>query len=287
MENYPHERVELTAQLPALIAVLNAQTIQQHFPSGIFVPAHWHRSLEITLIENAEAILRVGNTEYTIHNNFTCINSGEVHSIHAKKNATVLDNAHSIILVISYDFIIQYCPEFDNIHFDLLTNDPHTDLKELFYKLEALYTNNDAYNSLTITACILEILNLLLTKYQSSTSRPVANTKGQTQIKKILTYLHENYKEELTLESLASHFHISKEYLSRQFHRYVGSTFRDYLTGYRLYHAYEDIIHTNRTIQEIAQLHGFANVKSLIHTFNETYGDTPYQYRQKFRNPNK
>lgn len=287
METYPHERVELTAQLPALIAVLDKQSIKQNFPSGAFIPAHWHRSLEITLIENAEVILRVGNNEYIIKDNFTCINSGEVHSIHAKKNMEIPDNAHSIILIISYDFIIQYCPEFENIRFELPINNPNTALKELFYKLETLYNNNDKYNSLTITACILEILNLLLTKYQTSSSVPIPKAKGQKQIKQILTYLHENYQEELTLESLASHFHISKEYLSRQFHRYVGSTFRDYLIGYRLYHAYEDIIHSNRTIQEIAQLHGFANVKSLIHTFKEAYGDTPYQYRQNYKSSDK
>lgn len=282
MEPYYHEQVMLNHQVPALIASLDKEEIEKVFPNDIFIPTHWHRSIEISLIENGEVSLQIGEKKQIIKNNFTCINSGVVHSLRGK--SLTEDNVHCIILVLSYDFIKYFYPEIDDVVFDIPTDQEHQELKELYYKLETLNNNKNEYSYLKITACILEIITFLLERYQVVSENVKGKTlRNQEMVKEVLTYLHKHYQEEITLGSIASTFHISKEHFSRQFHYYVGKTFRDYLASYRLFKAYDDIINTDMTIQDVARVHGFLNVKSFIKIFTDTYHETPFQYRKKYK----
>ncbi|WP_195599224.1 helix-turn-helix transcriptional regulator [Longibaculum muris] len=279
MDNYYHEQVTLEKKLPAMIAVLNKNEIQKFFPHDVFVPTHWHRCLEICLLENAEVILQIGNQEYLIDDDFTCINSGVVHSLRARH---IKENPHCLIVLISYDFMKTYYPDIDEVFFDLSLKENHDDLKKLYRRLEMLYLQQDQYTYLDINACLFEIFALLLREYKvNKQDIKRKSNKNQDQIKAILTHLHNHYQEPLTLNDMADSFYMSKEHFSRQFHYYVGQTFRDYLAHYRLYKAYEDIIHSDMAIQDIARIHGFSNVKSLIKLFHETYHQTPLQFRKK------
>lgn len=279
MEDKIHERVQHSPKIPAMIGILDHQNLKQYFPSDIFIPSHWHRSLEITLIEHAQVYLRVKDKETIIENDFTCINSGEVHSLRA---GVMKEDATCIILLISYDFLKQYVSDFDNIVFDLSIDKDHQPLKEMYYRLRYLYLQQDSYSYLAITACILEILQHLLAHFQTKRyDIKMKSSRNQDQIKQILTYVHEHYQEEMTLQDMAMQFHISKEYFSRQFHQNVGKTFLEYVTNYRLYKAYDDVVSSDMTIQDIARKHGFYNVRSFIKVFHVAYQETPLQYRKQ------
>lgn len=279
MSEYRHESVKHNPHIPAMIAILDHKSAKEYFPSDIFIPSHWHRSLEISLIENIEVYLHIEGKKNLVKDDFTCVNSGVVHSLQA---GTIHENSSCIILLISYDFIKQYYPDIDSIYFDLSLHEDHAPLKQLYYRLRDLYLLQDSYSYLAITACILEILNCLLKYYKAPLYEIKQYTsRNQQQIKDVLTYLHAHYQDAITLQDIADYFHVSKEYFSRQFHHYVGITFRDYLSNYRIYKAYEDIIHTDMTIQDIARKHGFLNVRSFITLFTKTYKDTPAQYRKK------
>lgn len=53
---------------------------------------------------------------------------------------------------------------------------------------------------------------------------------------------------------------------------------------YRLYKAYDDIVHINESIQEISDKHGFSSVKSFIQFFSIKYHETPLKYRKNVNN---
>lgn len=278
MENYTYEKIEHTDQIPALIAIVRKKDIDQ-FPNDMFIHSHWHRSIEVSLIEHAKCILQRGSHKEIIENDFTCVNSGEVHSITPVRFD---EDVHCIILVIAYDFVKQVYPKIDQVIFDLSIKKDHSDLYALYMKLEELYLHQNEFSYLKITACLLEILNCLLENYCLAKDKSMKKSaRYQEEIKEILSYLHDHYQEDLSLKNMSEHFSMSQEHFSRKFHQYVGKTFRDYLTDYRLIQAYEDIIHTDLTIQDISQKHGFLNVKSLIHAFSSFYHETPLQYRKR------
>lgn len=282
MTSYQHETVKFENRIPAMIAILNHDQIDHYFPTEIFIPAHWHRSLEISWIEHAEVILQIGEQETRIKNDFTCVNSGVVHSLSCGE---IKEDSKCIILLLSYEFLKQYCPDIDDIYFDMNKQKDHRPLKQLYDKLEKLYQSKEAYHYLKVTACLLEILQLLMKDYMEyKTTKAIRLAKNQDKIQNVLTYLHEHYQEDLSLTMMADQFHMSREHFSRQFHYYVGKTFRDYLFSYRLYKAYQDIVQSDLSIQDIARIHGFLNVKSFIHQFTKVYHETPMKYRKNINN---
>ena len=48
----------------------------------------------------------------------------------------------------------------------------------------------------------------------------------------------------------------------------------------RLGHIYQDLIHTEDTVQELMERHGFFNQKLFYQKFKETYNCTPLQLRK-------
>ena len=50
----------------------------------------------------------------------------------------------------------------------------------------------------------------------------------------VITYLEANYSKQITLEDVANHLHLSKEYLCAQFKHHTGTTIFSYLTKIRL-----------------------------------------------------
>ncbi len=160
ISTYYHENVQHKNNIPAFIALLDGEDIQRYFPTEIFVLAHWHRSLEISLIEGATVILQIGNKESIIENGFTCINSGVVHSLYA---SALGNHPQAMIVLISYDFIKQHYPDIDHIIFYLSLQKDHQESRVLYNRLKELYLHQDHYSY----GCLLDILSLLLRKYQN------------------------------------------------------------------------------------------------------------------------
>ena len=71
--------------------------------------------------------------------------------------------------------------------------------------------------------------------------------------------LQQDYAQSVTLQGMASRFHIDMSYLSTLFHEHTGKIFTSYLTDIRINHACEYLRTTTLSNAKIAQLCGFAN----------------------------
>ncbi|WP_099224411.1 AraC family transcriptional regulator [Listeria costaricensis] len=245
-----------------------------------FVPIHWHKEIEITFVRKGNIVLRKNNvTKEYQDGTFFIVNSGEIHEL----NGNFTKGFEVICLIISYDFIKQFLPNVDNYYFNLeepvSTYDP---LAELFTSILTTFQKNDAFSSLKIQSDLLRIFHLLCCYHLEEKSREKMNAHSSDQLdKEILDYIHCHYAEKLSLDDLADHFNFSKEYFARIFKEKFGYTFLNYLTDYRLYRAFPEIIKGNKTIEWISQQHGFPSSKALIRHFKKVYSDTPIQYRKK------
>lgn len=279
-DNYQHELVEIGKELPVIIMKANERELLDYFPNETFIPAHWHRSLEIAYLGGIEAVLQVGEKQIDIQDGFTLINSKEVHSIIGKR---IEKNAQCIILLFSYDFLKNNFEQFDQVSFDIMKLNKHKiDLKKIVDKLLCSYESNDPYKNMKCNSLLFEMIHFLFSKCQEEEiSIQLHNKKEAIEM---LDYVHSNYAQELSLQEVANYFHMSKEHFSRKFHEYLGTTFKDYLCSYRLYQAYDDVIHSDESIQDISDKHGFTSVKSFIQFFSRKYHETPLKYRKNINN---
>lgn len=98
-----------------------------------------------------------------------------------------------------------------------------------------------------------------------------------THIQKALLFIHENYGQEITLNDLADHLHVSASHLSRLFRKEVGISFIDYLVNYRIERARQLIRQTDLDLKTIGERVGFHGYNYFLRTYKEKTGHTPSQ----------
>ncbi len=99
---------------------------------------------------------------------------------------------------------------------------------------------------------------------------------------KILFFIDENYTEPLKLKDLSDRFYISNSNLSKQFVKYTGVTFLDYLNELRLTKAMPLIMNTDMEISNISDAVGFGNPRSFQQAFQKKYNTRPSRFRREY-----
>ncbi|TDF99507.1 helix-turn-helix domain-containing protein [Paenibacillus piri] len=86
----------------------------------------------------------------------------------------------------------------------------------------------------------------------------------------------------LSLGYLADKFDVSQSYLSRFFKNQLETSFVDYLHALRLARAKPLLMHTGRSIAEIAEDCGYSDSHSLIRVFRKYEGITPGRFKEMY-----
>lgn len=98
---------------------------------------------------------------------------------------------------------------------------------------------------------------------------------------RIIHYIETHYQERLTLDSIASHFTLSKYSLSRAFTTYMDQSLIDYLIDFRIKESRKLLQFTDLPISEIATATGFITINNYIHQFKKRTHLTPSNYRSQ------
>lgn len=105
-------------------------------------------------------------------------------------------------------------------------------------------------------------------------------TASRVNIQAIITFMQENYREELSLETIADNFNTTPKYLSKLIKEKLGMNFVDYLAGLRIDAAKTLLKNNDMTISDIFSEVGFNNRNTFIRTFKKSTGLTPSEYRK-------
>jgi len=96
-----------------------------------------------------------------------------------------------------------------------------------------------------------------------------------------IDYIHKHYRERITLEGITTKFAISKAAYCNLFKEGTGTTFLAYLNNLRCEKATQLLIDTNMSLEEIADVTGYADVSGLYRNFTNRYGISPGRYRKQ------
>lgn len=99
-------------------------------------------------------------------------------------------------------------------------------------------------------------------------------------VEEIIHYVKKYYMENLTLDSIADQFHMSKTYVSRLLKRYANQSFLKILVDTRMEEACKMILEDKYKLYEIAEKVGYNDFSYFIQSFKKKYGVTPNGYRQ-------
>ena len=137
---------------------------------------------------------------------------------------------------------------------------------------------NNAENSCDVQVFRLLLCSLLTFFAKKSEKETVYN--DNILIDKIVDYLEKNYAQEITLDTLAKRFYISKYEISRMFTKNVGISFIEYLTRVRIENSKKLLLDTSLSITQISELAGFNSSSNFARVFKKITGVAPVQYRK-------
>ncbi|WP_027092098.1 response regulator transcription factor [Cohnella thermotolerans] len=101
------------------------------------------------------------------------------------------------------------------------------------------------------------------------------NSKHRQAVDFMIQYIHENYREEITLADLADKVYISRNYLSNIFKNTTGESFNTYLTRVRMEKAKELLMERRMLVYEVAESVGYKNVPYFSTLFKKFTGMNP------------
>lgn len=118
-------------------------------------------------------------------------------------------------------------------------------------------------------------LYALLGEYLQQTELYTVGGKSERLLDQIVHYIGENFRENITLRTMAEALGYEQHYLSRYFHSFIPMHFSRYVNWYRVDAATELLRNTDLPVTEIAARSGFQSLRSFNRVYLELTGTTP------------
>ncbi len=96
-------------------------------------------------------------------------------------------------------------------------------------------------------------------------------------VNNIVTYVTANLSNDLSLDTVADKFYISKYHLSHKFKEITDMTFHSFVTKKRLNYS-KQLLRKQKTISEVYSECGFSTYSYFLKSFKKEYGITPKEF---------
>lgn len=117
---------------------------------------------------------------------------------------------------------------------------------------------------------LTELSRLLLTRQQQDSNV----------IFEIARYIQHHYHQDITLQEIANHFYLSREYISRKFKLEFHVNISDYISGIRIDKAKLLLLNPHLRIAQVAAMVGYEDEKYFSKVFKKAVGVSPNEYRK-------
>lgn len=259
-------------------------------------PWHYHPEFELTLIIKSFGQRQVGDS---IEN----FNSGDLVLIgsnlpHVWKNDEIfLDGktdlkAQAIVIKFLPDFAgdgFLKRPEMGKIQHLLFELAPFgVKLKGgLREKVELIIKKFSAMDETERFIQLLLILKMISTsnEYELLASLSYRNAKaGDThRINRVLDYILENYSDNFTLSSIATHIDMNKNAFCRFFKKGTRKSLFTVINEVRIGKACQQLVETDMNVLQVCFSSGFNTISNFNKAFKNITGTTPLAYRKKMK----
>ena len=149
--------------------------------------------------------------------------------------------------------------------------------------------NSNEFGSETLKESLFVQLMVLMNRLflNSDKNRDIEDIQYDKTIEGVLNYINSNLENDLSIDTIASEFFISKYYLMRKFKNQIGSSIHNYVVQKRLILA-RSLISDGLSMSSVCSRCGFNDYSSFVRAFKKVYGVSPSNYNptiHNFENP--
>ncbi|KPU44525.1 HTH-type transcriptional regulator YesS [Oxobacter pfennigii] len=148
---------------------------------------------------------------------------------------------------------------------------------EMIFGLKLKYLN-EIYELGTVEG-LCEWMIKILERFTDSVYT-VENENNSYIVQKAISYINENYMNDISLESVSEFVYLSTSYFSRLFKKETGVNFTDYLNKVRVEESKKYLADLKIPLSEIANMVGFTDQSYFTKVFKKIEGVSPGQFRK-------
>ena len=258
------------------------------YESGSFM-WHWHPEIEITYVQKGTMCYKVNHMVYHLkEGDIVFNNSGVLHSgtMENQKDCAYIPVTFDSRLIYGFFQSTVNSKYVDPVIQDSMLpaicidqSDPwHKPFREYLLRIIDLDEKKPDFYELDITICLQSMWRLLLEHitYEPQASRE--NSLEYDRIKKILSYIEENYQNKITLNDIAGHIHLCESECTRLFKRHMNTTLFAFLQEYRIERSLE-FLQDDQPVSAVADKAGFSDPNYYSKVFAKIKGCSPREYR--------
>ena len=258
------------------------------YESGSFM-WHWHPEIEITYVQKGTMCYKVNHMVYHLkEGDIVFNNSGALHSgtMENQKDCAYIPVTFDSRLIYGFFQSTVNSKYVDPVIQDSMLpaicidqSEPwHKPFREYLLRIINLDEKKPDFYELDITICLQSIWRLLLEHitYEPQASRE--NSLEYDRIKKILSYIEENYQNKITLNDIAGHIHLCESECTRLFKRHMNTTLFAFLQEYRIERSLE-FLQDDQPVSAVADKAGFSDPNYYSKVFAKIKGCSPREYR--------
>lgn len=244
---------------------------------------NWHDHVELLTVVNGALEASIDGVIYNLFKDDICFIDSSI------GHATLSKDKNTIAIVLHFEprFLKEYIPKNTKVHFETPIVDKNDQVQVGIRRSMAMlvdsFNDDNLFCDIKRKAALYNIMYLALNNYASIEPNDeileLESSENEV-VKKIITYLKDNYKNRIYLNELADLVGYHPNYTSEIFSKIVGMPFTEFLQRYRLSRATKNLKNSDERISDIALNNGFSNVRAFNSYFKETFKRTPSEYRK-------
>ena len=161
-------------------------------------------------------------------------------------------------------------------------------IKNLIQDIQNCNNSNEFGSEILKESLFVQLMVLMNRLFlNSDKNRDIEDIQYDKTIEGVLNYINSNLENDLSIDTIASEFFISKYYLMRKFKNQIGSSIHNYVVQKRLILA-RSLISDGLSMSSVCSRCGFNDYSSFVRAFKKVYGASPSNYNptiHNFENP--
>jgi AraC-like DNA-binding protein len=161
-----------------------------------------------------------------------------------------------------------------------------SELRPILLELKTIWDREDPADRHLLDANLRRALAVLVHHARASELAPedaAASGDRHEQVRPVLSYVEQHFRESLTLERVSEQVHVSASRVRHLFKDVTSVGFKEYVTSLRLSEAKRLLLSSDTCVQDVAYTVGYTNLNQFYKVFQRYSSMSPADYRRYYQ----